>query len=419
MSFCLSVFVALLGLQSQFGFGAPLPRLADSLDLSTVVPISVIEANLRDEPCEEGLLRTPGLRRRALNFFRRQEWGDALVALLQLSSEDPQPYYLRLVAEIYLTLGQPARAVAAYKQALVSDRNNTYTWFGLWKAETRAKNFPGAYNAAKRLAQLRPDDVAAQTILAQSLHSIRRGSEGLAVLMKARETFPDDDGVIRVLIRMQIQEGLFEEALSSSRELLSRIPEDEYAQRMLAMILKILRRYDELREAARDIQFLPLRAYYEATAALGSGFEDRALSILSNLLPELNEGNEGVRRLVLWKLAEVYFSKRMYLRSYQTLVQLAQQATQVDLFIVAGLTAIQRKHPQLVLPPFLQTLRRQVTDSRLQDCLEEGSPFLAGFSNGSRGARNLRIATSGFWELGQILYLLPVNGLASRVAQRP
>lgn len=414
------VIITLLSLQSQFGFGAPLTAAIGDLDPAAIVPVAVINANLGEDACEADLSQTrpSSLKRQALSFFRRQEWAEALVALIQLSAADPQPYYFRLIAETYLHIDQPARAAEAYKQALVNDRDNVRTWMALWKAETQAKNYPGAYNAARQVARREPGNVIGQTILAQSLAAIQRGPEGLAVLAKARHSFPGDDGVLRVMIRMQIQENAFEDALLSTRELLHLSPDDEYAQRMQALVLKILGRHRELRTAARGLQSPVLRCYYEATAALGLGQTDLALSLLSstNLTPVAEGG--ALTQLVLWKLAEVNFAKGLYLRAYQNLVQIAQLASRVDLFVVAGFAAIQKKNLRLEFPPFLQLLRRQTSQSRLRDSLESGSPFLMAFSRGvSQGERTFRGGTSGIWELGEILRLLPVDGLAARVAK--
>ena len=155
-------------------------------------------------------------------------WEEAIAALEQAISFDPQSDYLQLIlARAYLHRQQPEQAVAVLEALLARDPENATGHELLGEVFSFQQKYVPAINHFRRALQLDPDNAVLPLRLAMALTRLERQEEAITVLETLLEQHPEGDLARLNLARLYLLEKQTDKAAAAYRQLLKRQPDQE------------------------------------------------------------------------------------------------------------------------------------------------------------------------------------------------
>ena len=170
-----------------------------------------------------------------------------------------------ILAFFHSKQGDDEQALAVFSKALAEDPGNAAAWFEKAKISARTLDFQGAVSDLDRAAAGQPkQDLALEIAKLKGRLLVRSGknTEAMEVWKSLLETHPNDEELHEDLVELQIDEGLFEEAVATSAALVAKT-KDPYQK-----VLRQLRTGDiHLRTGKRNEA---IAAYEQGLAQTGS-----------------------------------------------------------------------------------------------------------------------------------------------------
>ena len=161
--------------------------------------------------------------------------------------------------------GNDELALTVFTEALKLDPINSAAWFEKAKISSRTLNFEGAIEDLEEALAGNPKaDVAVEIAKLKGRLLVRSGKNGqaIAVWEKLLEAHPDDEELHEDLVELQIDEGLYDEAIAISGSLVAKT-KDPYQK-----VLRQLRTGDIYQRIGKRDE--AIKAYQESLAQTGS-----------------------------------------------------------------------------------------------------------------------------------------------------
>ena len=206
--------------------------------------------------------------------------GKFLAATAKATSSDPDSSDSLLLGWFHVKQGKDSEALKTFSEALVANPNNAAAWFEKAKIEARNANLEGAISdldsAAKSTAK---KDLQIKIAKLKGRLLIRSGKneESIAAWRKLIAENPGDEELREDLVELLLDEGLFEEAVKTSRELVA-LTKDPYQK-----VVRQLRTGDIFQRNGKQEEAL---AEYEAALGKtggGSWIEKEILSQIEQI----------------------------------------------------------------------------------------------------------------------------------------
>ena len=159
-------------------------------------------------------------------FGAENRWEEAIDALEQAISFDPQSEYLQLIlSRAFLHRQQPEQAVAVLKKLLVKNPENVAGHELLGDVFSFQQKYTLAIDHFRRASQLKPESAALSLRMAMALARLERNGEAIVVLEALLQDHPDADLASLTLARLYLLEEHPEKAFAIYRQLLERQPD--------------------------------------------------------------------------------------------------------------------------------------------------------------------------------------------------
>ena len=170
---------------------------------------------------------------KALFFFSQfrllgaeNRWDEAIAALQQAMSFDPQSEYLQLIlSRAFLHRQQPEQAIAVLESLLEKNPESADGHELLGDVFSFQQKYALAVDQFRRAAQLKPESAVLPLRIAMALARLERNSEAITVLVNLLEEHPDADLARLTLARLYLLEEQPEKAFTTYRQLLERQPD--------------------------------------------------------------------------------------------------------------------------------------------------------------------------------------------------
>jgi len=241
--------------------------------------------------------------------FAKRDWAGAESALTRVIKAQPDamvPY--SLLAQVYLSTGEPKRALAQLQSALDRNPKDTMTLMLMATIHSSLKNYDKAKILYEDVLKLNPSMPAALNDLAYLLsEKLNQVEQALPYATKARGLAPNDPGVEDTLGWIFYRRGEYARALPLLSESAEKMPKQAEVQYHLAMLHYTtgdeaaartgFDRVTELDKALADAQGVPRRL-----AVLGlDASAPQAAELLESAVKE--DGKDFIAAL---KLGQVY-----------------------------------------------------------------------------------------------------------------
>jgi len=153
-------------------------------------------------------------------------WDEAITALEQAISFDPQSEYLQLIlSRAFLHRQQPEQAVAVLEKLLAEDPENVAGHELLGDVFSFQQKYTLAIDHFRRASQLKPESAVLSLRVAMALARLERNGEAITVLEALLQDHPDADLASLTLARLYLLEEQSEKAFTIYRQLLERQPD--------------------------------------------------------------------------------------------------------------------------------------------------------------------------------------------------
>ena len=153
-------------------------------------------------------------------------WEEAIPALEQAISFDPQSEYLQLIlSRAYLHRQQPERAAAILETLLAKNPKSIVGHELLGDVFSLQKEYSLAVDQFRRASELKPESAALSLRLAMALARLEQKGEAITILESMLEKHPDADIARLALARLYLTAGYPDKAFATYRQLLKRQPD--------------------------------------------------------------------------------------------------------------------------------------------------------------------------------------------------
>lgn len=185
---------------------------------------------------------------RFFNAWTDEASTESLAKFLQEQAKSGDGSDGLLLAFFYAKQGDDIRAITQFRDTLAKDPGNAVAWYEKAVLEARALNFDTALEDLEKGSAAKPDAKLAIRIAklrGKLLVRNRQRDKALAVFRKLIATNANDEELAEDVIELQVDEGLYEEAIKTSQTLVERT-KDPYRK-----ILRRLRTGDIHQQAGK------------------------------------------------------------------------------------------------------------------------------------------------------------------------